>query len=73
MARFIDRRWPGARTSGVARTRLIDDAVAAALRDGIDQVLILGAGFDCRAYRLPGIERARVFEIDHPSTSAKDR
>ena len=73
VARFIDRRWPGARTSGVARTRLIDDAVAAALRDGIDQLLILGAGFDCRAYRLPGIERARVFEVDHPSTSAAKR
>ena len=35
VCRFIDRRWPGARTSAVARTRLIDEAVAAALRDGM--------------------------------------
>ena len=25
LTRYIDRQWPGARTSGVARTRLIDD------------------------------------------------
>jgi methyltransferase (TIGR00027 family) len=70
---FIDRRWPGARTSAVARTRLIDDAVTAALRDGVTQLVILGAGFDARAYRLPGIDRARVFEVDHPATQAAKR
>jgi methyltransferase (TIGR00027 family) len=32
------------------------------------QVVILGVGYDCRAYRIAGIERTRVFEIDHPST-----
>ena len=73
VCRFIDRRWPGARTSAVARTRLIDEAVAGALRDGIDQVVILGAGFDSRAYRMAGIERARVFEVDYPSTAASKR
>jgi methyltransferase (TIGR00027 family) len=33
-------------------------------------VVILGAGFDCRAYRLPQLERAAVFEVDHPATRA---
>jgi methyltransferase (TIGR00027 family) len=69
----IDHRWPGARTSGVARTRLIDDMLIRALRDGIEQVAIMGAGFDSRAYRIPGIERARVFEIDHSDTLAAKR
>lgn len=73
VAHLIDRRWPGARSSAVARTRLIDDAVVAALAEGVGQVLILGAGFDCRAYRLPGLARARVFEVDHPATSAAKR
>lgn len=73
VTRFIDRRWPGARTSAVARTRLIDDAVTAALRDGVDQVVILGAGFDGRAYRMPAMAQARVFEVDHPATSAAKR
>jgi methyltransferase (TIGR00027 family) len=70
---LIDRRWPGARTSGVARTRLIDDALRDALAEGIAQVVILGAGFDSRAYRLRGIEQARVFEVDHPDTLAAKR
>jgi len=61
---LIDRRWPGARSSGVARTRLIDDAVAWALGNQVEQIVLLGAGFDCRALRLPNIERARVFELD---------
>jgi methyltransferase (TIGR00027 family) len=33
-------------------------------------VLILGAGFDSRAWRLPGMDRVRVFELDHPATQA---
>jgi methyltransferase (TIGR00027 family) len=68
--RVIDHRWPGARSSGVARTRLIDDALADALRDGFRQFVILGAGFDSRAYRLPGLASTRVFEVDHPATLA---
>jgi methyltransferase (TIGR00027 family) len=65
---FIDWRWPGARASGVARTRLIDDALADALRAGLDQVVILGAGYDCRPYRVPGLETTRVLEVDRPAT-----
>src|SRR5262245_2152913 len=30
---FIDRRWPGVRSSVVARTRLIDDVLGAALEE----------------------------------------
>ncbi|HVN85990.1 MAG TPA: SAM-dependent methyltransferase [Candidatus Binatia bacterium] len=68
-----DRRLPGARTSAIARTRVIDDAVRRAGRDGIDQVVILGAGFDSRAYRLPELRAAAVFEVDHPATHAVKR
>ncbi|HEY1306664.1 MAG TPA: SAM-dependent methyltransferase [Vicinamibacterales bacterium] len=68
--RIIDRKWPGARTSAVARTRLVDDLLRAALRNGARQILILGAGFDMRAYRIPEVATARVFEIDHPLTQA---
>src|SRR5262249_28060969 len=38
---FIDRRWPGVRSSVVARTRLIDDAIAAALENDLEQLVIL--------------------------------
>jgi len=36
-------------------------------------VVILGAGYDSRAYRIAAIERARVFEVDHPDTQARKR
>jgi methyltransferase (TIGR00027 family) len=66
---LVDRRWPGARTSGIARTRLIDDWVTAAVEGGVRQVVILGAGFDSRAWRLPALAGIRVLELDHPATS----
>ena len=64
----IDRTWPGARVSVVVRTRFIDNVLGDALADGVDQVVILGSGFDARAYRVPGAEGARIFEIDTPET-----
>jgi methyltransferase (TIGR00027 family) len=67
----VDSRWPGARTSGIARTRLIDDWTSAAAQDGVCQLAILGAGFDSRAWRLPVLAGTRVFEVDHPATSAE--
>lgn len=66
--KYADRRLPGARTSAIARTKLIDDAWQCALREGIRQIVILGAGFDCRAYRLAESRCATVFEVDHPAT-----
>jgi methyltransferase (TIGR00027 family) len=78
LAWLIDRRWPGARSSGVARTRLIDDALVAALGEGgrsraIAQVVLLGAGFDARAYRLAALAGVPVIEVDHPATGAAKR
>jgi methyltransferase (TIGR00027 family) len=70
ITRLIDARWPGVHTSGVARTRFIDDAVEKALAGGVTQAVILGAGFDARPYRIAALSRAAVFEVDHPSTSA---
>src|SRR5437867_1391698 len=67
---FIDRRWPGVRSSVVARTRLIDDVIAAALEKDIEQLVILGAGFDSRAYRMSRLRAIDVFEVDHPDTQA---
>lgn len=70
---FIDRRWPGPRTSVVARTRLIDDAIVDALGEPVEQLVVLGAGFDSRAYRLAGLRELAVFEVDHPATQAAKR
>ena len=62
------RMAPGAMTSGIARTRLIDDWLKEALAAGIRQVVLLGAGFDFRPYRMPELADCRVVEIDHPAT-----
>ncbi len=71
--KFIDHRWPGARTSGVARTRLIDDLIMEAFKSGLEQVVILGAGFDARAYRFRHPPKVRFYEVDQPGTSQTKR
>jgi methyltransferase (TIGR00027 family) len=73
LERYADRRAPGARTSAIARTAYIDDAVRRAVADGIDQVVILGAGFDCRAHRMPELAGATVYEVDRGETQAVKR
>jgi methyltransferase (TIGR00027 family) len=52
-----------------ARTTFFDQAVVEALHNGVDQVVLLGAGYDGRAlrYRTPHV---RFFEVDHPATQA---
>lgn len=53
------------------RTRFIDEALERAVRNGASQVVILGAGFDTRAYRFREmLKHCRVIEVDAPSTQA---
>jgi methyltransferase (TIGR00027 family) len=54
----------------VARTLAIDEAVRAA---GSPQVVILGAGLDGRAWRMPELRDAVVFEVDHPDSQRDKR
>ncbi len=70
---ILDVRWPGARSSGVARTRLIDDWITDAVAAGAQQVVFLGAGFDCRALRLSALAAVPVFEVDRPALLADKR
>lgn len=48
-----------------ARTVAIDDAVRSA---GSPQLVILGAGLDGRAWRMPELSHVSVFEVDHPDS-----
>lgn len=70
---LIDHRWPGARTSVAARTKLIDDTIDVLPADRFCQLVVLGAGFDTRAYRLRRLRSVPVFEVDHPDTQAVKR
>lgn len=58
---------PGPRPSAIARTKFIDDVLVESLA-GVGQFVILGAGFDCRPYRMPLLENIGVFEVDRPDT-----
>lgn len=66
-----ERKGPGVLAFLAARCRCMDDTLQGCLAAGIEQVVILGAGLDSRAYRIEGLqEQARVFEVDHPATQA---
>jgi methyltransferase (TIGR00027 family) len=52
------------------RTRFFDDLVCSEA-DRIDQVVLLGAGFDMRAFRLSAPAQVRWFEIDAPALFAE--
>ena len=52
-----------------SRTRYIDDYLHECIDDEIKQLVILGAGYDSRAYRFDDLKgKVKVFELDHPAT-----
>ena len=54
-----------------ARTKHIDKLLQKAAENGATQVVVLGAGFDSRAYRFEkDYPKVTFFEVDHPVTSA---
>ncbi|MDE2137710.1 MAG: class I SAM-dependent methyltransferase, partial [Gammaproteobacteria bacterium] len=58
----------------VARSRVAEDALAQAVRRGVRQYVVLGAGLDTFAYRNPyPADLLSVFEVDHPATQAWKR
>lgn len=65
----LDRQDTGMANWILARTRYIDDYLQAQIEEGIKQLVILGAGYDTRAYRLHGLEeQMKVFELDDLAT-----
>jgi methyltransferase (TIGR00027 family) len=53
------------------RTKRFDAALLDALQDGARQVVVLGAGFDSRAYRFQSqLGNVRVMEVDYGPTQA---
>ena len=56
------------------RTRILDDALVRFAAEGGRQVVLLGAGYDCRALRFSReLSGATVFEVDHPATQGHKR
>ena len=69
MREHYEQLFPGLGNSIRARVRYFDDFTKAAIDDGIEQLVILGAGYDTRAYRIEGLKGSvKSFEVDHSST-----
>ena len=67
---YAEWRGPGVTGFLLARTRFMDDTLLSCLEQGLQQLVILGAGYDARAYRFQALLQGhvRVFEVDHPAT-----
>lgn len=68
----LDQQMPGWNCSIRARVRYFDDVAGKAPFEGFTQLVIFGAGYDTRAYRINSLkENIRIFEIDRPETLEK--
>ncbi len=66
-----DRKIAGGWASFLCRKRYIDDQLTAAVAKGVEAVVILGAGYDTRAYRLTALSGLPVCEVDLPANTAR--
>jgi methyltransferase (TIGR00027 family) len=63
-ATVMDELWSVMCTYQGIRSRYFDTVLAAAVRDGVDQVVLLAAGLDARALRLDWPAGTTLFELD---------
>ena len=75
LSRRLRRMKPARRAKTLARLSLvplrvlaIDAELFEAVAAGTRQVVILGAGLDTRAWRMPALGEATVYEVDHPAS-----
>lgn len=64
---------PGFHEHIISRTRFIDALITRSAGDGVEQYVILGAGYDCRAHRLELPSSLRIFEVDQLEVQARKR
>jgi len=58
----------------LSRSRYTEDSLEEAIRQGVEQYVILGAGLDTFAFRRPDlVKQLRVYELDHPATQTFKR
>jgi methyltransferase (TIGR00027 family) len=69
-----ERLLPGGYWFEMARVRHMDAVLCSELDRGLAQLVILGAGFDTRAYRFADeLRGVRVYEVDHPANARRKR
>jgi methyltransferase (TIGR00027 family) len=74
MLRALDGYLPGLHAYIVLRVRYTDDVLQHAVSVGIDQIVLLGAGFDTTSLRAPITDSGpTIFEVDAPTTQQEKR
>jgi methyltransferase (TIGR00027 family) len=64
----LNARFPGSYPFHIARTKHTDALLSRELEQGVEQVVILGAGLDTRVFRFADrLALVRVFELDFPA------
>lgn len=71
MQERTDRLVPGLDNSIITRVRYFDDFIIKSANEGLEQLVILGAGYDSRPYRIDGLKNIKIFEVDHPATQVE--
>lgn len=67
LSETVEQMLPGAYHFHNARTMYIDSLLRKQLNDGVKQIVLLGAGYDSRAYRFgSSASNVRFFEVDLP-------
>jgi methyltransferase (TIGR00027 family) len=70
----LDRFLPGLYEFVIARTAFFDRTFADALKEGIPQIVLLGAGYDSRAYRFASVNTAtQIIELDIAPTQNRKK
>ncbi|MCH2231195.1 MAG: SAM-dependent methyltransferase [Crocinitomicaceae bacterium] len=64
---------PGFHEHLIARTRFIDDFIEQSSDEGIEQYVILGAGYDLRGHRLKLSPKLKIFEVDQVEVQDRKR
>ena len=68
----LGRRMPGVYEYILARTAFFDDVFVDALNNNIPQIVLLGAGYDTRAFRFKKLNASsRIIEIDNAETQRR--
>jgi len=68
-----EKMVPGMHEHLICRTRFIDDLIEENTSAGIEQYVILGAGYDSRAHRLKLPPKLKIFEVDQPEVQVIKR
>lgn len=70
---YSEKKGPGVMGFLTVRERHIDEFLKKQLQSSLEQLVILGAGLDARAYRFDELKKIRVFEVDHPASQASKK